>query len=522
MFSEDSCLRINACLHFRKRYSWKVFPLMLLLIAIFFFPNQSQASDWNFRVRFAKEIHPKPFSGRVYLFFSKKKQQPRFGPDWFHPEIILSKDVKSLKPEQNVLFSSSDPEQCRSFPSPINELNFSGYRVQAVIRLNPYTRKWGTGAGNGFSQPIQLTDANTESILTENILTVDQIVKSSHFQDSQWSKQFRHRSKLLSDFHGRDVYLQGAVIFPNEYYRNTQKKYPVIYFIPGFGGTHFMGQSQTPPQDQEIKFIRVILDPSCQYGHHVFADSATNGPVGKAFTKEFIPALEKKHRVIADSRARFLTGHSSGGWSSLWLQITYPEFFGGTWSTSPDPVDFRDFQKINIYSPGENMFKDQNGEKRPLARRGNTPVIWYQSFSDMENVLGYGGQLISFEAVFSPKGKDGTPERLWNRSTGQINLRVAEAWKKYDIQRILTSNPELLKTKLKGKIHIYMGDLDTFYLEGATILLKESLKKMKSDAEVQIFPGKDHFTLLSSQLRQQILKEMNQQFTNQYLHSDKK
>ena len=120
-------------------------------------------------------------------------------------------------------------------------------------------------------------------------------------------------------------------------------------------------------------FIRVILDPDCGTGHHVFADSATNGPRGKALVEELVPFIERTFPAIADPRARLLNGHSSGGWSSLWLQVTYPDFFGGTWSTSPDPVDFRDFQQINIYAPGENMFKDSDGQVPADRPHGKGP-----------------------------------------------------------------------------------------------------------------------------------------------------
>ncbi len=137
-------------------------------------------------------------------------------------------------------------------------------------------------------------------------------------------------------------------------------------------------------------------------------------------TEELIPHIEAKFRGLAKPSARFVTGHSSGGWSSLWLQVTYPDFFGGTWSTAPDPVDFRDFQMVNIYDPKQNLFVDANGESRPLARKGKQVLVKYKPFNDMEVVMGRGGQLQSFEAVFSPRGKDGKPMPLWDRTTGVI------------------------------------------------------------------------------------------------------
>src|SRR5206468_6466151 len=133
----------------------------------------------------------------------------------------------------------------------------------------------------------------------------------------------------------------------------------------------------------------VFLDGSFPTGHHDFADSVNNGPWGKALTTELIPYLEQHFHLVAKPYARFLTGHSSGGWSSLWLQVAYPDFFGGTWSTSPDPVDFRDFQRVDLYAPDQNLFTDAEGQPRPLSRGDRGRVLLYKKFSDMEVLMGH-------------------------------------------------------------------------------------------------------------------------------------
>src|SRR5262249_8476272 len=209
---------------------------------------------------------------------------------------------------------------------------------------------------------------------------------------------------------------------------------------------------------------------------------------------------------------RFVTGHSSGGWSSLWLQVAYPDHFGGVWSTAPDPVDFRDFQRIDLTRPGANMFVDAAGKPRPIARRGQQPVIYCRTFSDMEVVMGHGGQLGSVEAALRPRGADGKPRPLWDRATGAVDPEVARAWERYDIRLVLERNWKALAPRLAGKLHVYMGDEDNFYLEGAVALLGESLKKLGSDAVVEIFPGRDHGTLMDRKLRERIAREMAEQF----------
>jgi S-formylglutathione hydrolase FrmB len=320
---------------------------------------------------------------------------------------------------------------------------------------------------------------------------------------------------LLAKFHGRETHLRAGVVLPASYADKKDKLYPIIYDIPGFSGTHFgaFGAAQRKATDVAgEEFLYVVLDPSCRLGHHVFADSANNGPCGQALIEELIPQIEMQFRAIGKPKARFLTGHSSGGWSSLWLQVTYPEFFGGVWSTSPDPVDFRDFQMIDLTKPGTNMFKDAEGKDRPLARGNGKAILFYKPFSDMEVVMGHGGQLGSFEAVFSPRGADGKPKQLWDRKTGAIDAEVAKAWEAYDIRLVMERNWKTLAPKLTGKIHVYMGGADTFYLDGATKLLQESHQQLKSDAVIEIFPGKDHGTIMDEALIKRIKEEMAAQF----------
>lgn len=156
-----------------------------------------------------------------------------------------------------------------------------------------------------------------------------------------------------------------GVVLPKSFAEKPEQKYPVVYEIPGFGGDHHAAFFAESRGLAGIDTIYVMLDPDCRTGHHVFADSANNGPYGQALIDELIPHIEMKFRALARPSARFLTGHSSGGWSSLWLQVVYPDFFGGVWSTAPDPVDFRDFQKINLYAAGTNMFTDEKGHAGP-------------------------------------------------------------------------------------------------------------------------------------------------------------
>jgi hypothetical protein len=456
-----------------------------------------------FEIAYPSKLLSKPYTGRVYAMLGKgnSRLEPRFGPNWFRPEPFFAIDVKHWKPGQTVRIDSKS----LGFPGPLSALEPGEYAIQAVVRLNPDTHKLGDGEGNAYGPVVhaKLDPKQAAAIALE----VDQLVPPRKFVETDRIKLAELESPLLSAFHHRPIKHRAAVILPDP---SPDRKLPTVYIIPGFGGDHYSASryAAAPQMGFGSKFIRVLLDPDCGTGHHVFADSATNGPRGRALVEEFIPYLEKAFPMAADPRARLLSGHSSGGWSSLWLQVTYPEFFGGTWSTSPDPVDFRQFQLIDIYAPGEIIFRDRQGQRRPLARMGNMPMIFADRFSRMEDVMGDGGQLGSFEAVFSPRGADGKPRKLWNRETGAIDPETARDWEAYDIRLVLERNWPKLGPKLAGKLHVITGSMDTFYLEGAVQLLKDSLAKLKSDAVVEIVPGRDHGTILDRNLAQRIDREM--------------
>ncbi len=409
---------------------------LLLLLA----PNGADAQQrpLEFHLTFERGVSAQPFTGRVYvMLFRQDVKELRPGPDWFRPEPFFAKDVKDWRPGQTIVLGGD----ALAFPAAMAKVPKATYSIQAVMDFDRGGRSFSTADGNGHSATVrrELDGAGSGPVA----LKIDQVHKTRPFPQTERVKLVDIESKLLTAFHGRSTHLRAGVVLPRSYAADPRRRYPVVYEVPGFSGTHF-GAPAAAQRDATdvagVEMIYVVLDPSCRLGHHVFADSANNGPCGRALIEELIPHIETTYRAIGSGQARFVTGHSSGGWSSLWLQITYPEHFNGVWSTSPDPVDFRDFQRIDLTRPDANLFVDGRGEKRPLARQGGKPVLFFKPFSDMEEVMGHGGQLGSFEAVFSPRGPDGRPRRLWDRATGTIDPEVAKTWEGYDIRRVLERN----------------------------------------------------------------------------------
>jgi len=439
--------------------------------------------------------------------------------DWFDPDPVFALEVNSLCPDDLLVFlpDKFKKPDALAFPKPLGQLPPGTYYAQALIDVDQTRRDFNQGPGNLYSRPLRVELKG--DLGATYALIADQIVPEPEYVETEWVKFVKVRSSLLSQFSGRDVFLQASVLLPFGYASEPERHYPALYTIPGFGGRHDSAL-QVPKRKGEhwsdwstgkkpFRGFEIILDPDVPLGHSVWANSANNGPVGDALIQELIPAIEQCFRIIPEARARFVGGHSSGGWSSLWLQVNYPETFGGCWSTAPDPVDFRSFQTMNIYAD-LNGFWTPEGQPRPVARTRYEPRLTFVRMNHWEYVLGYGGQLDSFDAVFSPRTAEGHPQRLMNKLTGVIDPAVAEYWKRYDIRLLLQNHWGELGPKLKGKLHVIAGAWDTFYLEPAVERLKAFLDTTDHGGYVEILPG-DHGSFYDAEFKARIYREIAEQ-----------
>ena len=251
---------------------------------VFCVVGEASAADWRFEVRFDQSVHQEPFTGRVYLAFTKSRTEPRLAPsNWFRLEQFVALDIVNWQPGEPLAFDTREDERLLAYPVPLSEMKLAGYRAQAIARFNPHSRNVGSGVGNGYS-PIVVVEETAAGGQPTQFL-IDRLVRTREFKETGWTKLLQMRSRLLSKFHNRDVTMQAAVTLPKSYHDEPDRRYPTIFIIPGFGGTHYRGVRNEPVtegNDEGVEFIRVLLDPSSPLGHHVFADSANNGPVGQA------------------------------------------------------------------------------------------------------------------------------------------------------------------------------------------------------------------------------------------------
>jgi S-formylglutathione hydrolase FrmB len=479
----------------------------------------------------------KPVSGRLLLFATEARAARAVAKDGKVTEVdtspfapkqtaVAAREVERLAPGADVLLDADD----QAFPSAFSKLPPGDYLVQAVLDPQHDYNYHGRNGGDLVSAVVQVHLPGTRMpalALTETLPATAMWDLPTRYLSDTTNKhlaQAREQvqpidfvSPALTAFWGRPIHMRGWVVLPPGYDPASRATYPTVYQTHGFGGDLHtqagtaamvfgaMAEKQLPPM------IWVVLDESGPTGTHEFADSVNNGPWGQALTTELIPALEGRYRMDARSSGRFLTGHSSGGWATLWLQTRYPKVFGGTWSTSPDPSDFHDFTGVDLYAPHANLYRRADGTPYPLVRDKGKVIANAEDFARLERVLGpYGGQMASFDWVFSPRGADGRPMPMFDRDTGDIDPNVVAYWSAhYDIARRVKEHWPELKPDLDGKIHLVVGTADTFYLDGAAHKLKAVLDGLGAKSDFRFLPGRTHGDLyVQGKDRQGLLKQM--------------
>lgn len=428
----------------------------------------------------------------------------------FHPaEVsVAAMEVRDLKPGATVELNADQV----AYPKPFAEMPAGTYEVQAVLDVDHTYNYSQRGPKDWVSNVTALQDwtpGTTEPELVldhhpeENPKMAERLKKAQDEATHDVARLEEFESPVLTKFWGKPTRIRAWVILPPGYADTTKKAWPTAYWTHGFGGMldyalvegemlhKRMVDGKMPPM------FWVMLDESLPEGTHEFADSVNDGPWGTALTTEFIPYLEHKYHMDARRNSRLLNGHSSGGWATLQLEVNYPKVFGGTWSTSPDPSDFHDFTGPDLYAPHANLYRKADGTPWPIFRDHGKVVATMEQFARLETVLGpYGGQLASFDWVFSPRSKSGAPEPMFDRVTGDVNPEVVEYWHDhYDLAHIVESTWKERGADLKGRIHLYVGTADTFYLDGPAHKFEARLKQLGADPHFTYIPDRTHFDL---------------------------
>lgn len=468
----------------------------------------SQAQSHRIVVHLDSSVK-EPVKGRLYIFSVTDTAKGVRDPDAFDPTPTFYADVTNWRGGETRTIDAN----AAAYPVKMDELKTGYYKFAAVLDVDTLERVNTSTAGNFYSRDAlafvqQRQDGETHLYLTRRFA-------ARNFRETESVKNLALRSSLVSQHLKRDAFIKAAVVLPASYRTDSLKLYPVVFVIPGWGGTHY--DALNPNSAQRYGFgmgkekIYVYLNPETNtpFGLHAFIDSRVNGPWGKALVEELIPLLQKEYRITGNPAQRFVIGQSSGGYAALWLHLHYPKSFGGSWAVSPDPVDFRDFTSVNLYAKKANIYYDESGKERPFFMMNGKYLSTILRFAAFEDFLGDGGQMQSFEAAFGLRGGNGKPQQLFNRKTGEIDAVVVKRWQPYDLSAFLAKNYKKLSPLLAGRVHVYAGADDNFYLDRSVALMKARMEAIKANVRVELIPAANHWTIWNAAFTQRVQKEMD-------------
>ncbi len=460
--------------------------------------------------------------GRVIVFLvstqaGMENVLPSDAPFFGSPQPIYSFPVSALTAGKPV----SAKEPMAAFPVSFGQLS-GEYRAQAVFDRNT-TERGHLATGNLLSDVQTVTlDAGRADLLS---LEFTERIAEPTLPTAPNLRFFSMKSPLLSQAAGRDVYMRAGVALPDGWDDPSYRRrlWPTMYVIPGFGGRdtgaeRYARMLATPASKDIVpQAVWIVLDPESEWGHHGFVDSPANGPRAKALVQELIPELERQFRLISRTEARVITGHSSGAWSSLWLQLNHPETFGACFASAPDPVDFSAFQLVDLYTDA-NYLSDAEGKefgsyREPIVKHFEKVRMTNREEAGMELAISpegrSGEQLDTYNSMWStldPRTR--LPRRMFNPQTGAIDRQVVDSeWSRYDIARLIKSNPSTLVPIMTQRVRLLVGARDNFYLNRAVERLSAVIQSQARELEargtplpqgpgyIHVLPEETHFTL---------------------------
>ncbi|MBM4186430.1 MAG: hypothetical protein FJ206_03860 [Gemmatimonadetes bacterium] len=487
----------------------------------------------------APGLHPGPITGRAFVIFTRDdSREPRLQAGSYAGGVpFFGVDVTGLSAGGAAVIDAATP----GFPvDRLRDIPAGHYYVQGLMVL--YTevtpahgktiwlpwdqwegRQWNRTPGNLVSQVRQIRWDPAGSRVRLELTRA--LPPGQSPPDTKWVKRVKIQSELLSKWWGRAVYLGATVLLPRGWEENPSTRYPAIYIQGHFGeGAPFGFNSEGQPETAEARKARLVRTarepgyefaqawmgpgfprmaavtlqhPTPFYDDSYAVNSANQGPYQDAIIEELIPYLEEKFRLIPKSYARLLTGGSTGGWIALALQIHRPTFFGGAWSLYPDAVDFSRNQMIDNYADS-NAFRPNARPNQWLLHerylsRGEDGQPWttVRQMARLEEVLGSRGrggqQLQAYDAAYGPVGDDGYPKPLFDRTTGTIDKSAVDYWRDngYDLNRYLEKHWATIGRDLNGKITVWTGDMDNYYLNLAVYRMEETFKRLGGRARFE-------------------------------------
>lgn len=446
-----------------------------------------------------------PYTGTLRLY-TQKDTSRGFSGEHSLDEPAFSIEVKNwVYGEKRMIDATARAQYVR-----LADVKPGYYKMIAILDTNTIERG-NTAPGNLYTRNEGILEVTNDGASGSLVLT--HVFPDRKFASVDSLQEIVLASALLSSFRKMPIFHKAGIYLPPSYFTDSKREFPVVYIIPGWGGTHHQVLN---PNARRLygaglgeEKIYVYLNPEAYtpYGLHAYVDSRVNGPWGTALIKELMPHIQRTFRASKDPRLTFVMGQSSGGYGGLWLALHFPSQIGGAWLTAPDPVDFSNFVGVNIYKD-KNAFADENGNERGTYFINGKPLATLREGRIKAEFDGDGSQEQSFAAEFGLPDKNGRPIDLYD-TAGLIRKHVAESWKPYDMSLYVKANAAQLKKQMIGPVKVYAGTKDNFLLDKSVALFGEKIKPLGLNIQVIMIEGADHFSTRTEKLAGEIAAEMD-------------
>ena len=290
-------------------------------------------------------------------------------------------------------------------------------------------------------------------------------------------------------------------------YGASEKQYPVIYYLPGYGDSRMIGFRLPGDMDALIEsgkvneMIIVVAGGDSKMGGSFYVNSPVTGNWEDYIVKDVVSFVDSRFHTLPQAESRGITGHSMGGFGALNIAMHHPEVFGAVYSMSPGLFDENGLAESFMFA-GDRLIQDFVDYEAELASLPPEDAQRKMFAAPEEFSLAYG-------YAFAPNPDRHPPyfDYPYTEIGGQL-VRNEEIWKNWEsgfggiAEEAMQYKENLLK--LKGIVVDYGIRDENPWIPKGSEYYGEQLTAAGIPVKVERYEG-NHFDQLGQRIREHML-----------------
>jgi S-formylglutathione hydrolase FrmB len=285
---------------------------------------------------------------------------------------------------------------------------------------------------------------------------------------------------LEGDDPNRDVF----VYLPPSYSSETNRRYPVVYFLHGYsvGAEVYANLLRLPGAgDQAIasgarEMIVVLPDANTRYSGSMYSNSPTTGDWEGYIAKDLVAYIDENYRTVAARNSRGLAGHSMGGYGTMRVGMKHSESFGALFAMSSCCL--------------MNSAPSAEAVEQQMERTADGPPAGG----------GFANAMLEQAAAWAPNPNNPPLFIDWPYNDGEPQPLVQAKW--------IANSPLVMVDQYVPSLNSYLaifidvGDSDS--LMASNVQLNEALDRLNVEHEFEVYEG-DHTNRVGQRFRENVL-----------------